>query len=187
MAPKRAASGTAPSAIPPSVNAKSMKPSTAASSSIHTDSPLKSYSSTSASNPTPPSSSSATQKPTAATARKPSSSTQGGGAIAEAQDILTNIWNKYVSETPQRVKLIDTFMAFLVALGGIQFVYVVLAGNYVSAVPSRELFSSLRYTCCRILTLRPAIQRIPFWVLSNSWSIRAHRIIAYPDESGEQE
>jgi hypothetical protein len=31
------------------------------------------------------------------------------------------------------VKLIDVFMAFLVVVGGLQFVYCVLVGNYVSA------------------------------------------------------
>lgn len=34
-------------------------------------------------------------------------------------------------ETPQRAKLVDAFMAFLVAVGGLQFLYVVLVGNYV--------------------------------------------------------
>ena len=42
------------------------------------------------------------------------------------------IWDSYLKSTPQRVKLIDVFMAFLVVVGGLQFVYCVLAGNYVS-------------------------------------------------------
>ena len=33
--------------------------------------------------------------------------------------------------TPQRTKLIDVFMTFLVLVGGLQFLYCVLAGNYV--------------------------------------------------------
>lgn len=49
----------------------------------------------------------------------------------DAQDVVRNMWNRYVKETPQRTKLIDVFMAFLVTLGAIQFVYCVLAGNYV--------------------------------------------------------
>ena len=36
-----------------------------------------------------------------------------------------------MSNTPQRIKLIDVFMAFLVVVGVVQFVYCVLAGNYV--------------------------------------------------------
>lgn len=36
------------------------------------------------------------------------------------------------------MKLIDVFMAFLVVVGGVQFVYCVLAGNYVSLL---EVFS----------------------------------------------
>lgn len=48
------------------------------------------------------------------------------------QKIAVGVWNDYVDKTPQRVKLIDAFMAFLVVVGGLQFVYCVLAGNYVS-------------------------------------------------------
>jgi len=35
-----------------------------------------------------------------------------------------------VDKTPQRMKLIDVFMLFLVVVGGVQFLYCVLAGNY---------------------------------------------------------
>jgi len=40
------------------------------------------------------------------------------------------VWDKYVQKTPQRVKLLDCFMAFLVAVGVLQFVYCVIAGNF---------------------------------------------------------
>lgn len=60
-----------------------------------------------------------------------------------AQDILVGIWEKYVSRTPQRVKLLDTFMAFLVLVGVLQFAYCVLVGNYVSFLFSFSLFLSL--------------------------------------------
>ena len=45
---------------------------------------------------------------------------------------MTEIWQKYQGSTPQRVKLIDAFMGFLVLVGGLQFLYCVLVGNYVS-------------------------------------------------------
>lgn len=53
-------------------------------------------------------------------------------ANAPAKDIILNIWDNYITNTPQRTLLLDIFMAFLVVVGGIQFVYCVLAGNYVS-------------------------------------------------------
>lgn len=53
-------------------------------------------------------------------------------ANAPAKDIILNIWDNYTTNTPQRTLLLDIFMAFLVVVGGIQFVYCVLAGNYVS-------------------------------------------------------
>ena len=42
------------------------------------------------------------------------------------------IWDQYLAETPQRVKLVDAFLGFLVIVGGLQFVYCLLVGNYVS-------------------------------------------------------
>ena len=47
------------------------------------------------------------------------------------QEIALGIWDKYVDTTPQRTKLIDTFMAFLVLVGVLQFVYCVIVGNFV--------------------------------------------------------
>lgn len=50
----------------------------------------------------------------------------------DAQDIVQGVWNRYVEKTPQRTKLLDSFMLFLVAVGALQFLYVVLVGNFVS-------------------------------------------------------
>ena len=47
------------------------------------------------------------------------------------QEIVLGIWQSYLDTTPQRTKLIDVFMAFLVVVGVLQFVYCVIAGNYV--------------------------------------------------------
>ncbi|KAI1381712.1 defender against death DAD protein [Hypoxylon crocopeplum] len=44
--------------------------------------------------------------------------------------VAWNIVEHYQKATPQRTKLIDVFMAFLVVVGGLQFAYCVLAGNY---------------------------------------------------------
>jgi oligosaccharyltransferase complex subunit epsilon len=68
-----------------------------------------------------------TQAPTPSRSSKSTSS----NANADAQDILQGVWNKYVQKTPQRTKLLDTFMAFLVVVGALQFLYVVLVGNFV--------------------------------------------------------
>ncbi|CAG9970996.1 unnamed protein product [Clonostachys byssicola] len=44
--------------------------------------------------------------------------------------VLINLYNHYIDETPQRTKLLDVFLVFLVAVGALQFLYCVLAGNY---------------------------------------------------------
>lgn len=46
-------------------------------------------------------------------------------------DIASHVWQQYLTNTAQRTLLLDAFMAFLVLVGGLQFVYCVLAGNYV--------------------------------------------------------
>jgi oligosaccharyltransferase complex subunit epsilon len=66
-----------------------------------------------------------------APARSSSSSSKSSGN-ADIQEIVQGVWKNYVERTPQRVKLLDTFMAFLVVVGVLQFVYCVIGGNYVS-------------------------------------------------------
>ncbi|KAL8294148.1 hypothetical protein RB597_008071 [Gaeumannomyces tritici] len=44
--------------------------------------------------------------------------------------IANNVVEYYQKSTPQRTKLIDVFLAFLVAVGALQFLYCILAGNY---------------------------------------------------------
>ncbi|OAL67784.1 oligosaccharyl transferase subunit Dad1 [Trichophyton rubrum] len=76
---------------------------------------------------TPPASKVKQQATASSTVPKPSLSTS---ANAPAKDIILNIWDNYTTNTPQRTLLLDIFMAFLVVVGGTQFVYCVLAGNY---------------------------------------------------------
>src|SRR6266516_8045534 len=75
------------------------------------------------------SSTSTVSPPTGFRVSKPSTSSP-----STLQDALINVWDKYIENTPQRVKLIDVFMAFLVVVGILQFVYCVIAGNYVCLV-----------------------------------------------------
>lgn len=49
----------------------------------------------------------------------------------DAQEIALAAWDRYVQDTPQRVKLIDVFMAFLIVVGALQFLYCIIGGNYV--------------------------------------------------------
>ncbi|GIZ43223.1 hypothetical protein CKM354_000645700 [Cercospora kikuchii] len=62
-----------------------------------------------------------------------SSTTSTAPSTLRAQDfqsIITHIWSNYNNHTPQRVKLIDTFLGFLLVVGVLQFAYCVLAGNF---------------------------------------------------------
>lgn len=57
----------------------------------------------------------------------------------DAQDIVQGVWGRYVEKTTQRTKLLDSFMLFLVAVGALQFLYVVVVGNFVS-IPMNTCF-----------------------------------------------
>lgn len=107
MAPKKISTNPSPSAIPPSAT----KATTVVPSSA--GQPTRSV-------------------------NKPATSSSGNVRSAQdLQEIGVGMWNKYVDETPQRVKLLDAFLVFLIAVGVLQFVYCVIAGNFVS-IPSRS-------------------------------------------------
>jgi oligosaccharyltransferase complex subunit epsilon len=52
----------------------------------------------------------------------------------DVQQVGQQMWEGYQQRTPQRVKLLDAFLAFLVAVGALQFAYCVIGGNYVSVI-----------------------------------------------------
>ncbi|KAF1975167.1 DAD-domain-containing protein, partial [Bimuria novae-zelandiae CBS 107.79] len=75
----------------------------------------------------------APEKPSAPTpAAKPSSTGSKGSKTGslDAQAIVQDVWGKYVDKTPQRVKLLDCFMGFLIVVGVLQFVYCLIVGNF---------------------------------------------------------
>ncbi|EGS17418.1 epsilon subunit-like protein [Thermochaetoides thermophila DSM 1495] len=111
MAPKRSsARGRSVSPAPPAA-----APSSTTTTSINTSSTTPAV--TTAPQPAPQS--------TPAPAKSKHSS-----APPSFQKIVSNVVDHYLRTTPQRTKLLDAFMAFLVAVGGLQFAYCILAGNY---------------------------------------------------------
>ncbi|KAI1866150.1 uncharacterized protein JN550_007839 [Neoarthrinium moseri] len=85
---------------------------------------------------TPPATSTpvaATSSSTAATTPASTATTvkkTSANAVQRWDQIALNIVDYYQKNTPQRTKLIDVFMAFLVVVGALQFLYCILAGNY---------------------------------------------------------
>ncbi|KAI4223296.1 MAG: hypothetical protein L6R36_005532 [Xanthoria steineri] len=90
--------------------------------------PSKPSSSTTTSSTTATSTPNPQPSKTALTSSSSSSSTQSSSN--NPQIILQQLWTSYQRRTPQRVKLIDVFMGFLVVVGVLQFAYCVLVGNY---------------------------------------------------------
>jgi len=140
---------------------------------------------------TPAVQTSAAPAPSLATPSKKSlTTTPAPKNTQDVQQIVQDIWGKYVEQTPQRTKLIDAFMAFLVVVGGLQFVYCVVAGNYVSSS-----FRALRCSsaCGEVVngrltvgSFRVAVQCLPVGLQCHRWPVRAHCQLAHADESGEQ-
>ncbi|MCJ1334742.1 hypothetical protein MMC09_000007 [Bachmanniomyces sp. S44760] len=81
----------------------------------------------SANTPSTPSFSSSSNKLSSTSS---SASTSSTSPSQSPQAILEKIWNNYMDKTPQRTKLIDAFLAFLVVVGVLQFLYCIVAGNY---------------------------------------------------------
>ncbi|KAI0107493.1 defender against death DAD protein [Nemania sp. FL0031] len=73
----------------------------------------------------------APKKPATATGPATTGATSTSTSSSRQLDkIALNIVQHYQKTTPQRTKLLDAFMGFLIIVGGLQFVYCVLAGNY---------------------------------------------------------
>ncbi|KAK3310539.1 DAD family protein [Chaetomium strumarium] len=75
----------------------------------------------------------ATAPPSSAPVAVPKSAiakTTHAGSTQSWDKIVSNVLTHYLDTTPQRTKLLDAFMAFLVAVGALQFLYCILAGNY---------------------------------------------------------
>ena len=51
-------------------------------------------------------------------------------AATEQAQLIVRLWNSYVSNTSQSLLLIDVYLFFVMLTGIIQFIYVILAGNY---------------------------------------------------------
>ncbi|KAK3054305.1 oligosaccharyltransferase complex subunit epsilon [Extremus antarcticus] len=72
----------------------------------------------------------ASQTPSKSQSKPSTSSSSSVRNTQDARQIAIGVWNNYIDATPQRVKLLDAFMVFLMAVGLLQFVYCVIAGNY---------------------------------------------------------
>ncbi|KAM0712470.1 hypothetical protein Q7P37_011566 [Cladosporium fusiforme] len=129
MAPKKNVSTTpSPAAVPP----QAAKPTTAVPSA--------------AGQPTKP-------------GNKPSTTSSNTARnTQDLQQIGLGVWNGYVDKTPQRVKLLDAFLVFLMAVGLLQFLYCVIAGNF----PFNAFLSGFSATVGQfVLTVSLRIQTNP--------------------------
>lgn len=71
----------------------------------------------------------APKKPTGSSSAATTSSSKAS-KTQSYPELVASVWNNYIESTPQRTKLLDVFLAFLLAVGAVQFVYCVVAGNY---------------------------------------------------------
>lgn len=100
--------------------AVSKQSTVSASGSSHTKAPLPSNISA------PSTSTSTTSSTSASTTSTAINSKDSSG------NVLVKLINSYFETAPGRVRLIDAFMAFLVALGVYQFLVVLVIGTFVS-------------------------------------------------------
>ncbi|KAG2148050.1 DAD/Ost2 [Suillus clintonianus] len=60
----------------------------------------------------------------------PKSSSKPSSASSETSVAVSTLWKSYLDQTPDRLKFIDAFLAFIVLSGVLQFVYCVLVTNF---------------------------------------------------------
>ncbi len=81
------------------------------------------------------------------------------------QDIAFHVWNRYLQDTPSRTILLDVFLAFIALNGAVQFVYCILAGNYVQLSILPHLLAA---NMSSSLSMRSSLASVP--ALANSSS-----------------
>jgi len=116
---------------------------------------------------------------------KPSYDAKAKNANKSPQDIALGIWQSYLDTTPQRTKLIDTFMAFLVLVGVLQFVYCVLVGNFVCfpvlMIMMKNLCSVERKLIGFVLAFQCVFERLRCY----RWTVCSYGFIEDTDQCGE--
>ena len=110
-----------------------------------------------ATQPSTPQAAKAPEKPVATPADNSVTSyiPKTGNAIVD--DFAHNLTNYYLKETPQRTKLLDVFLVFLLIVGAIQFVYCVLAGNFVRLASSTWRFRTRKCTVQKMANITSSL------------------------------
>ncbi|MCJ1313943.1 hypothetical protein MMC25_007623 [Agyrium rufum] len=113
MAPRRTAqtSSSGPSAATQTSSASSLDPSSAQNRKA---------------SPT----STTTARSSSASSALSSSASSAPKELRDIGEVLSQAWDTYIQKTPSRTKLVDVFMAFLVVVGALQFLYCLIGGNY---------------------------------------------------------
>lgn len=108
---------------------------------------------------------------------KPVVLTKKGDPRANVQwnKVIPTLWSHYVNNTPQRIKLVDAFMMFLVVVGVIQFINCALLGTFVSL--------SKLYVPLSSANGYSALQRFPLWILCDGRTVRLDRYVAMDIDS----
>lgn len=60
----------------------------------------------------------------------PKSSSKPSSSSSDTSVAVSTLWKSYLDQTPERLKFIDAFQAFIVLSGVLQFMYCVLVTNY---------------------------------------------------------
>lgn len=96
-------------------------------------------------------------------------------------ELVASVWDKYLETTPQRTKLLDVFLAFLLVVGAVQFLYCVVAGNF----PFNAFLSGFGATVGQfVLTVALRIQSDPA-NLKTEFKSRSQERYGVADSFGE--
>jgi len=88
-------------------------------------------------------------------------------AHVQWDQVPQTVWNHYVEETPQRIKLVDMFLVYLVIIGAIQFFNCAITGTFVR---TKDLMC--KFTDTDTLT---AVQCLPIRFQCDGGTVRLDR------------
>jgi hypothetical protein len=115
--------------------------------------------------------------PTTTLSSPKSSKAHTAATVPTWDKIVANVAQHYLDTTPQRTKLLDGFMAFLVVVGGLQFLYCILAGNYVRFPPNPPIYPFSERKMVELTYGRPALQCLLVRVLCDGGAICLDRCV----------
>lgn len=110
--------------------------------------------------------------------KKTTTSAPVAPSAIESIPVFKQVWDGYWSTTNHQTLLIDAFLGFLVAVGGIQTLYFLICGRNVRSYSQGQTTQNCR------LTNIAAVQCLPRRFPCHCWPVRPHKYVHFNPTNG---